>query len=78
MIHVVIPVFNRLSLTKACIKSLKKQKNCETINIIIVDDGSTDGTTAYFKKFFPEIKIIKGTGELYWGGSIKVGIDYVI
>lgn len=78
MIHVVIPVFNRLSLTKACIKSLKKQKNCETINIIIVDDGSTDGTTVYFKKFFPEIKIIKGTGELYWGGSIKVGIDYVI
>lgn len=78
MIHVVIPVFNRLKLTKSCIKSLKRQKNCETINIVIVDDGSIDSTKKYLKKFFPEIKILTGTGELFWGGSIKMGVDYVI
>ena len=50
MIHVVIPVFNRLELTKKCIASIKKQKNCEKIKIIVVDDGSTDGTSKFLKK----------------------------
>lgn len=77
MIYVLIPVHNRLELTKSCVKSIMKQKNCAKLKIIIVDDGSTDGTNNYFKKNFPKIDILQGSGNLYWGGAIKFGVDYI-
>ena len=77
MIHVVIPVHNRLKFTKSCVKSIINQKKCEKINIIIVDDGSKDGTSTYIKKKFPKITILNGSGSLYWGGAINLGIEHV-
>lgn len=78
MIYVLIPVFNRLNLTIRCIESLKKQQKHEVLNIVVIDDGSTDGTSLYLKKNFPDLKILQGTGNLYWGGSVKLGIEYVM
>ena len=61
MIHVLIPVFNRLNLTIKCIKSLKKQNNYKFLNIIVIDDNSTDGTSVCLKKKFFDLTILKGT-----------------
>lgn len=78
MIHVIIPVYNRLDYTIKCIKSLEKQNINEKINIIVVDDGSTDNTKDFLKKNFPNIKILNGTGLLFWGGAVSYGIKYVL
>jgi GT2 family glycosyltransferase len=78
MIHVVIPVHNRLNLTIDCINSLKKQKSINNLNLIIVDDGSTDNTKEYLKKNFPNITILIGNGFLYWCGAINYGIEYAL
>lgn len=78
MIHVIIPVYNRLELTIRCIKSLEKQNTGEKINIIVVNDCSTDNTEHYLSKNFPKVKILKGTGSLFWGGAISYGIDYAL
>ena len=77
MIHVLIPVYNRLKFTKSCIKSIIKQKKCEKIKITIVDDGSKDGTSTYIKKNFPKIDILSGSGSLFWGGAINLGVEYI-
>ena len=74
MIHVIIPVYNRINFTINCLRSLKKQINYKQLNIIVVDDGSTDDTLKILKKDFSEIKILKGTGSLYWCGAISLGI----
>ena len=78
MIHVIIPVFNRLNLTINCINSLKDQRNHKELNIVVVDDNSTDGTSLYIKKNFSNVTILKGTGNLFWGGSIKFGVEHVL
>ena len=78
MIHIIIPVHNRLNFTIDCLNSLKKQDIYNQFNLIVVDDGSTDGTSEYLKKNFPEVKILNGDGSLYWGGAINCGIKYVI
>ena len=78
MIHVVIPVHNRLNLTIECLSSLKKQKSVNNLNLIIVDDGSTDNTTEYLRENFPNITILKGNGFLFWCGAINFGIEYVL
>lgn len=78
MIHVIIPTFNRLNYTIICLNSLMRQCNYKELNIIVVDDASTDGTKEYIKKFFPKISILEGTGSFFWGGAIHSGIDYVL
>lgn len=78
MIHIVIPVYNRLERTINCLSSLKKQKNFKELKIIIVDDASTDGTKEYVQKNFPEVIILNGTGSFFWGGAVYFGIEYVM
>ena len=78
MIHVIIPTFNRLSYTIICLNSLKKQVNYKELNIIVVDDASTDGTKKYLKKNYPNITILSGTGSLFWGGAVHRGINYAL
>lgn len=78
MIHILIPVHNRLSYTVSCLKSLKHQILYKQLNIIIFDDGSTDGTSEYLKKNFPEITLLYGDGSNFWGGSVNNGIKYIL
>jgi GT2 family glycosyltransferase len=78
MIYVIIPVHNRLSLTIKCIFSLRIQKIKEKLNIIVVDDGSVDGTSEYLKKNLPEVKVLKGDGNLFWTGAVCFALDHVL
>lgn len=78
MIYVLIPVFNRLKLTQSCIESINNNEIDTDLKIIIVDDGSSDGTTEWFQTNYPKITILQGTGSLYWGGSIHYGVEYIL
>ncbi len=52
-ISIVIPTYNRKQILKKCLKALENQKLNENISnyeVIVVDDGSTDGTTSWIKK----------------------------
>ena len=57
LIRVVIPTFNRKNLVQDAIKSVLQQepKNYE---FIVVDDGSTDGTSEFLKSLNLPIKIV--------------------
>jgi len=72
-IFIVIPVFNRRELTRACLRSLAQQsyRNFQTM---VVDDGSTDGTSAMIKQDFPEVLLLHGDGNLWWTGAVNVGV----
>jgi glycosyltransferase involved in cell wall biosynthesis len=47
MVTVVIPTFNRLSWLRKCLAHLDAQKYHLSFEVIVVDDGSTDGTKQY-------------------------------
>jgi len=68
-IAVLITCHNRVQLTLNCLKHLYKQdgigKEFE-IQIFLVDDGSTDGTSTEIHLNFPEVIVIQGNGNLYW------------
>ena len=44
---IIIPCWNQLEYTKKCIESI--QRNTKDYNLILIDNGSTDGTAEYFK-----------------------------
>lgn len=79
-IQIIIPVHNRKGLTRNCLNSLKAQ-SFQNFVVYIVDDGSTDGTSAMLKNEFEgmlNIRLVHGDGNLWWAGGIKTGIDYSI
>jgi GT2 family glycosyltransferase len=76
-VHVVIPVFNRLHFTRACISYLKGQ-TWKFLNIIVSDGGSSDGTVAEIRAEFPDVTVLTTDEELWWSGSMALGIDHVL
>jgi len=82
-IAIIIPVHNRLEQTKECLQILKSLKDSpffqlNTVQIIIVDDGSTDGTPDFIQSAFPHVIILQGDGNLWWSGSMNLGIKYAL
>lgn len=73
----IVPVFNRVALTVKCLDTLMCQTD-EGRHIILVDDGSTDGTSQIVHNRFPEVKILSGNGDLWWTGAVNLGIRYVL
>ncbi|MDI6853137.1 MAG: glycosyltransferase [Deltaproteobacteria bacterium] len=47
---IIIPVFNNLELTRACLQSIRENTELDSYEIIVVDNGSTDGTRDFLKK----------------------------
>jgi GT2 family glycosyltransferase len=76
-ICIVIPVHNRINFTVACIKSLEKQ-TVKGVEIVVVDDGSTDGTSEVISKSFPKVVLLKGDGNLWWTGGTNLGVKYAL
>ncbi len=77
MIYIIIPVFNRLNYTKACLNSLNDQ-SINDYKIIVVDHGSTDGTSECIKDEFPSVILLNGNSDLWWTGAMNLGLKWVL
>ena len=79
LVSIVIPVYNRKSITLKCLENLKTIE-CEgfTTLVIVVDDGSTDGTYSAIKDQYPDTIIIHGDGSLWWAGAVNLGVKYAL
>ena len=77
MIYVIVPVHNRISDTMAFIDCCASQKY-KNFRLVVVDDGSTDGTYETISGSYSWVHVIKGDGNLWWTGAINLGIQYVL
>jgi GT2 family glycosyltransferase len=77
MVSIVIPVHNRKNFTRDCLASLKVQTQ-EADDIIVVDDGSTDGTLEMLQTDFPDVTVLFGNGNLFWTAAINLGIRHAL
>ncbi|SNC66448.1 Glycosyltransferase, GT2 family [Hymenobacter gelipurpurascens] len=73
MLYLVIPVFNRWAFTRECLLSLRRQ-TVQGFRVVVVDDGSTDGTGAKLREEFPDVIIVEGDGNLFWTAGVNAGI----
>jgi len=76
-VYVVLPVFNRLEETKKFVSCMQRQ-SYPNYQVVICDDGSTDGTGEYLKSLGGNIVVVDGTGDLWWAGGINRCIEYVL
>lgn len=73
MMYIVVPVHNRKALTQRFLECLAAQ-TFRDFAVIVVDDGSTDGTSEVIRDKFPEVILIRGDGNLWWTGAVNLGI----
>jgi GT2 family glycosyltransferase len=76
-IAVLLTCHNRKQKTLRCLKTLFEAKvpSNYSIDIYLVDDGSSDGTDEAVRIAFPMINIIKGNGKLFWAGGMRLAWD---
>ena len=75
MIYIVTPVYNRKTFTQNYLKALEEQ-TVKDFKVIIVDDGSTDGTSEMIEQEFPNVILLKEKGDLWWSAATNIGIEY--
>jgi len=49
-----------------------------SISVILVDDGSTDGTTAAVRATFPAVTILAGDGHLFWNRGMHLAFAHAL
>lgn len=76
-VGIIVLNWNGKEDTIKCLKSLQKLTYPD-IEIILVDNGSTDGSQEYFKCHFPECTLIETGENLGYAGGNNVGIIYAL
>lgn len=74
-IAVLITCHNRKEKTLQCLRALFRQKGLSEsclIEVFLVDDGCSDGTTDAIKLDFPQVTIIQGNGNLFWNRGMHL------
>ena len=75
-VSIIIPNYNGRELLAENLPSVvlsKKEKRNQILEIIIVDDASTDDSVELIRKFFPEIKIVRHKANRGFSASVNTG-----
>lgn len=81
-IYCVVPVHNRLDSTRKCIDNLLVQDVDAELVIVVIDDGSSDGTADLLRRLESETRTSPrrvtyrtGTGDWWWSRCVNEGIN---
>lgn len=75
-IYILLPVHNRKEITRGFVECLKAQTFSD-YHLILIDDGSTDGTTQMVRENITSVTILEGFGDWWWAGSLQQGINWL-
>ena len=73
LISVIVLNWNGINFLERCLGSLMAQ-TYSPVEIIVVDNASTDGSRGFVEKRFPRVRIIANERNLGFGGGNNVGI----
>jgi len=77
-VSIIILAYNNLDFSRACIESVLKHTHYPALEIIIVDNGSSDGSTEYFRQIRDEqplVKLVRNEENLGFAGGNNSGFD---
>ena len=72
----IIVTYNGMKWLDKCLSSVRESK--VKSDLFIVDNGSTDGTTEYIKKNYPEAVLVESEENLGFGKANNKGFEYAL
>jgi len=79
---ILFPIHNKIEFTKyylpKLIECLEYTDSTDRYEIIVIDDGSTDGSAEWINGNYPQIHLLKGDGNVWWSGAINIGARFAI
>jgi GT2 family glycosyltransferase len=76
---VLMACHDRMPLTLRCLESLfaaaARGHGLGGIDVFLVDDGCKDGTGDAVRSRFPQVRVLRGSGSLYWCGGMRKAWD---
>jgi len=76
-VAVVVLAWNHWELTKHCLESLRRA-SYPNYEIILVDNGSTDGTVRLAHRDFPEVTVLASERNRGFAAGINLGLGYAL
>ncbi|HMR64462.1 MAG TPA: glycosyltransferase family 2 protein [Anaerolineae bacterium] len=75
LLSIIIPHYNGTRILLACLAALRRQ-TYPYLEVILVDNGSTDPSLPLTRQHFPEVKIIETGLNLGYAGAVNQGIRF--
>ena len=73
-VSIVIPVYNKIAYTAACLRSLAARAGSVPFEVIVVDDGSSDATAERLTQI-AGIRVVRNAQNLGFVGSCNAGAE---
>ena len=78
-VAVLLACYNRRDRTLECLRRLRANQSAAiALSVYLVDDASTDGTVDAVRESFPEVHVIQGSGDLFWGGGMRMAFEHAV
>ena len=72
-IAAVVPIYNRRVITCEFLRSFSSVRY-DSYEIVIVNDGSTDGSADIIARDFPAVRLLHTPGDYWWSKSMNRGV----
>lgn len=76
LLYVLTPVHDRRALTEKFVACLQRQSD-RNFRLVLIDDGSTDGTADMARASGVPLTVIPGHGDWWWAGSLQQGYEHL-
>ncbi len=76
-VSIIVLNWNGKKDTQECLNSLSSI-NYPNFDVILVDNGSSDGSVEFFKNNFPKIKLIANMRNLGFAEGNNVGVKFAV
>jgi len=73
---VILPVHNRRETTALFVRCLLAQ-SFTNWHLLLIDDGSTDGTADMVRHEVSNLTVLRGGGDWWWGGALHQGYRWL-
>lgn len=78
-ISVLLTCHNRKALTDRCLDSIYRNIPKNTVlDVYLVDDGCTDGTTEMVREKYSSVNLLKGDGNLFWNRGMYLAFSEAV
>lgn len=75
-VYTIIVTYNAMQWIDRCLGSLRR--STVPTEVVVVDNGSTDGSEAYIRSHYPEVHLLAQTNNLGFGQGNNAGIRYAM